>query len=305
MRSTKTLAIALATTALALSACSKSSDEAASATDAAAENAAGAAADAASTSAGSMPDIGLSPGVAFQYAYAFTLPAKAISGVQQQHAASCQRLGSARCRVTGMTYEQPGEDDVSARMDFLLAPDIAHSFGSDAVGAVEKANGKLDQASVNGEDAGSAIILSQQNSAAIQAEVERIEVRLKAGGLSSGERTELTRRAEELRQQLNGEVQTRRDKEKSLATTPVSFSYASQGVIGSSGAFGKAASASWLGLATMTSVLVLLLGYALPWLLPIGAGVLLWRYRKAKRLLSETAAGAHSPAAPAGPASPA
>lgn len=305
MRFTTTLAIALASTALALSACSKSSDEAAStAADATAEAGAGAA-DATSSSRGAMPDIGLAPGVSFAYQYAFTLPATAISGVQQQHAASCQRLGSARCRVTGMAYEQPGEDDVSARMDFLLAPDIAHSFGSDAVGAVEKADGKLDRASVNGEDAGSAITLSQQNSAAIQAEVERIEARLKARGLSNGERTELTRRAEELRAQLNGEVQTRRDKEKSLATTPVSFSYASQGVIGTSGAFGKAASASWLGLATMTSVLVLLLGYALPWLLPIGAGVLLWRYRKARRLLDETAAGAHSPAAPAGPASPA
>ena len=244
---------------------------------------------------------GVAPGNPFTFNYAFTLPAKTIGGVQQEHASACQRLGPSRCRVTGMTFEQPGEASL-ARTDYLLAPDLAHRFGSDAIAAVEKADGKLDNALVNGENAGGAIELSQQNSAAIQGEVERIEARLKAKGLTREERAELTRKVEALHEQLQGEAQGRRDKEQSIASTPVSFSYASEGLLASGSGFGKAAGASWDNMQSMLAVLILALGYALPWLLPIGAGLLFWRYRKAKRLLSETAAGAHSPAAPAGPA---
>src|SRR5690349_9797876 len=52
------------------------------------------------------------PGVAFNYHYAFDLPGLRISAVQEQHAASCERLGVSRCRITGMNFEQNGEDDV-------------------------------------------------------------------------------------------------------------------------------------------------------------------------------------------------
>lgn len=307
MRNTRTHAIALATTAAMLAAgCSQSSDRS---PEAQSETAGSAAADAAAPAVAesardSVPDMGgaVAPGVAFTFNYAFTLPAKAIGGVQQEHANACIRLGPSRCRVTGMTYEQPGEDRVAARTDYLLAPDLAHRFGSDAIAAVERADGKLDNALVNGQNAGGEIELSQQNSAAIQTEVERLQARLNAKGLTREERAELSRKLEALHEQLQGEAQNRRDKEKAIASTPVSFSYASEGLLGSGNAFGKAAGASWDNLQSMLAVLVLMLGYALPWLLPLGAGVLLWRYRKAKRLLSETAVDAHSSAAPAGPA---
>ena len=311
MRPTRTLSLALASTAMLLATgCSKSPDQSAQAGSEAPAAAADAAASSGASSAeassarDTVPDIGggVAPGVAFTFNYAFTLPAKAIGGVQQDHANACMRLGPSRCRVTGMTYEQPGEDQVSAHTDYLLAPDLAHRFGSDAIAAVEKADGKLDNAVVNGENAGGAIELSQQNSAAIEAEVARIEARLKAKGLTREERAELTRKVEALHEQLQGEAHSRRDKEESIASTPVSFSYASEGLLGSGSGFGKAAGASWDNMQSMLAVLLLALGYALPWLLPVGAGVLVWRYRKAKKLLSETATGAHSPAAPAGPA---
>ena len=298
-----------ATTALLLAGCSqkaedtaapqtenaKHADAAASAVDASGEQ----------TSANRAgPDIGgaVAPGVAFTYDYSFTLPAKAISAVQREHAAACEKLGVTRCRVTGMSYEQPKEDEVSARLTFLLAPDLAHRFGSDGIAAVEAADGTVANASVNGEDAGSQIVLSQQNSASINAEVERLDARLKAGGLSKGERTELTARVEDLRAQLRGEEQVRRGKEASIASTPVSFAYSSEGLLGSKGSFGKAAGASLGSLENMLAVLLLVLGYALPWLLLAGVALLVWRFIQAKRLLARLGADAHSPAAPAGPA---
>ncbi|MGE3691340.1 MAG: DUF4349 domain-containing protein [Novosphingobium sp.] len=307
MRNTRTLTLALASTALLMVAgCSKApSDKAATQETAAdAASAAPAAREAADAAGASLPDIGgaAAPGVAFTYSYAFTLPAKAISDVQQKHAMACERLGTSRCRITGMTFEQPNADEASARLDFLLAPDIAHRFGADAVDAVEKADGALDHALVNGENAGDDIVLSQENSAAIQAEVERLQARLNAKGLTSAERVELTGRIEQLQQQLQGEAQNRRDKEASIATTPVSFTYASQGIAAGGGGFSKAASASWASFSSLMTLLMIGLGYALPWLLPLAGLIMFLRFRKAKRLLTETAADAHSPAAPAGPA---
>jgi Domain of unknown function (DUF4349) len=287
MRLSKVVLLATLPFILLLSACGQKAEEAAS-DAAAATTDAGPEAASASDVAG--PDIGraVTPGVAFAYSYAFTLPAKAISGVQQEHAAACAKLGTSRCRVTGMSYEQPDEDRVSARMDFLLAPDIAHSFGSAGVALVEQAEGKLENASVSGENAGEQIELSQQDSAGIEAEAQRIEARLAAKGLTARERAELQNQLGNLREQLRGNAQTRQSLEKTIATTPVSFAYASQGLIGGSGSFGKAASASWSSLETMLAFLTLIAGIALPWLLLIGLIVVILRSPAMRRLLGKT-----------------
>lgn len=290
MRLSKSILLATLTSTLILTACGQKAEEA-TADDAVAG-------EAASSGDAAGPDIGraIAPGVAFSHSYAFTLPARAISAVQQDHAAACARLGTSRCRVTGMSYEQPSEDRVSARMDFLLAPDIAHAFGSAGVALVEKAEGKLDNASVSGANAGEAIVLSQRDSAAIEAEAERIEARLAAKGLTNGERVELRRQLASLREQQRGQAQTRHDLERSIATTPVSFAYASEGLIGTSGSFAKAAAASWSSLESLLAFLTLVAGFALPWLLLIGLIVAVMRSPALRRLL-----GRNTPAEPLPP----
>lgn len=291
VRNPSKLILAATTTLLLVSGCSKKTEDTAANSPPVQTGIAPASADHAEAvvPAEAGPDIGgaVAPGVAFTYQYAFTLPAKAISGIQRQHAAACERLGTARCRVTGMRYEQPGEEKVTATLDFLLAPDLAHRFGAESIAAVEAANGKVDQASVNGEDAGSVITLSQQNSAANQVEVERLEARLKAGGLGKDERGELTRRIENLRAQMRDEVEIRRGKEAAIASTPVSFAYSSEGLLGTKGSFGKAVGASWGNVETMFSVMVLILGYAFPWLLLAGVAILAWRLIKARRRIAQ------------------
>src|SRR4051794_40271686 len=54
----------------------------------------------------SPPNIALSaaPRVAFNYAYDFNLPDERISATQEAHASECEKLGLARCRITGMSY---------------------------------------------------------------------------------------------------------------------------------------------------------------------------------------------------------
>jgi hypothetical protein len=58
------------------------------------------------------------------------------------------------------------------------------------------------------------------------------------------------------------------------ATTPVAFNYSGNMGIGGSGAFGEAWSASTGSMTTMLSLMLMLLGVVLPWLLPIGAVIL-------------------------------
>lgn len=250
----------------------------------------------AADAAGPELDRSVTPGVAFTLSYAFELPGKAISTVQQEHAAACAKLGITRCRVTGMSFEQPRPDEANGRLDFLLAPDIAHSFGSTAVALVEKAEGRLDNAMIQGENAGDQIVLSQHDSAASEAEIKRIEARLAAKGLTSRERAELQSQIGNLRREIDGQVSTRRGLEKSIATTPVSFTYASQGLIGGTGIFGKAAAASWSSLQGMLSFVALALGLALPWLVMIGLIVVILRSPPLRRLFGKT-----PPAEPAAP----
>ena len=117
----------------------------------------------------------------------------------------------------------------------VLPRHVAQQFGSDAVGLVEKADGSLANATVNGENAGADIELSQHTSAGLQAELARLEARIKAPGLTTDERTELNQRIDALHQQLGGEKQLRQQKEVSIATTPVSFAYSNTGLFNQGG----------------------------------------------------------------------
>lgn len=217
----------------------------------------------------------VAPGVAFRYQYDFRVPGEKIEAVQDEHAAACETLGLSRCQITGLNFQQSERGYPEGRMEFLLDPAIARKFGRDAIASVEKAEGVLATSNVEGANVGDDIATSQVRSAGIEAEVKRIEARLAGKGLAADERTELRRRAEELREMLGSEKEQRRAGERRLATTPVAFSYSGNMGIGGSGAFGEAWSASAGSMAAMLSLLLMLAGVVLPWLLPVAAIILL------------------------------
>ncbi|MCB2062914.1 MAG: hypothetical protein KDE25_05550 [Novosphingobium sp.] len=218
------------------------------------------------------------PGVAFAYSYMFSLPGKAISDVQHRHAAACEELGAQRCQITGMDFRQETSGSISARLDFLVAPDVAHRFGKQALDAVRAADGELTNAGVTGDNVGGEIDASQVRSAGLEAELARIEKRLATAGLSAQEHSALLARADELRGNLRHEADSRTEGEKRLATTPMSFAYASKGLFASSeDPLGNAASSSLDSMEQMLAVLLTLAGLLLPWILLAGLLFLAWK----------------------------
>lgn len=165
------------------------------------------------------------PGVAFDYRYSFRLPPERIGAVQEQHAAACEKLGPDRCRITGMTYEQDGDEDVSAQLLLKLDPQLARRFGREASDAVTRSDGLIAAVEISGEDVGSAIESDQQNQAQVQESLRRIEGELAQKGRSGTERAELQRQAEQLRQSTRMNEQTIGARRKQLATTPMAFRY--------------------------------------------------------------------------------
>jgi hypothetical protein len=215
------------------------------------------------------------PGVAFNYRYAFRLPAQNIGRVQEEHAQACEKLTVARCRITAMTYNDDGDGDIDAKLSFKLDPAIARTFGRDGIAIVDKAQGELLQAAITGTDVGSEISDAARGQAQQSDEVRRIEQQLARPGLSSSERVELQQQLQALRTSIRDTEAEQTGRRQQLASTPVSFEYRA-GKTGSrlERAIGDAAD-NFAG-AAITALIVLVT--LLPWLVLLLLLWLLWRW---------------------------
>lgn len=175
------------------------------------------------------PDVAptAAPGVAFNYRYAFQLPAQRVAQVQEHHARTCEQLGPNRCRITGLRYRVVNERDIEGHLAFQLEPGIARRFGRAGVEAVTRAEGMLIDSEITGHDAGRNIRTATRTIAQMTDDLRRIGQRLAQRNLSDEERAELTYQADELRRSIRAAGETREEERQSLATTPVVFNYAS------------------------------------------------------------------------------
>jgi hypothetical protein len=166
------------------------------------------------------------PGVAFDYRYAFKLPAARIAGAQEGHAAACEKLGIARCRITGMRYTLTGENAVEAMLAFKLAPEIARGFGKQGIDLVKAAEGTLVDAAITGTDAGADIGRASTERARAAAELKRLDEQL-ARSPRSAERDELQRQRDEAQRRIAAAQDAGTTARESLANTPMTFQYGS------------------------------------------------------------------------------
>jgi len=200
------------------------------------------------------------PGVAFFYRYAFSLPAERVATAQEAHAQACEKLGIARCRITGMRYRLIGENDVEAMLAFKLDPAIARGFGKTGIGVVEAAEGTLVDAEITGTDAGAAIDRLTTDRARGTEELQRIDRELARPGLRAPERVELQRQRAEIARQLAAVDSSTSEQRESLANTPMVFDYRSGRAIRGFDASSPLTSAIDTAIASLQTTLAVLLG---------------------------------------------
>jgi uncharacterized protein DUF4349 len=237
----------------------------------------------AESSAGPNVAVTAAPGVAFNYRYAFRLPAERVQGVQEQHAQACEKLGVERCRITGLRYRLVN-DDIEAMLAFKLDPALAREFGKQGIDAVVKAEGMLVDSEISGEDVGSKITVARRQEGNLDEELKRVEEQLARAGLRGSERAELQIQAQQLRERIRASRAVRTEQQESLATTPMTFNYGSgdlapgfRGRPSLSRALDDAIDNFLGGLAWIFVALVTLL----PWVVLIG--LLAWGGRKLAR----------------------
>jgi len=211
------------------------------------------------------------PGVAFNYNYSFALAFQRVAELQERHAAMCEELTVARCRITGMSYQVLGPDDIRARLELKLDPAIARTFGRRATEAVLQADGMLTENEISGVDAGGQIRQTTTDITRLQADLTRIQQRL-AGRIGDEERAELQAQAEQLREQIRALGDQRQATQESLATTPMSFTYGSGDLVPGyrpPQSLGEALGKAWADFKEGGTALLAGLIRAAPWLLTI------------------------------------
>lgn len=169
------------------------------------------------------------PGVAFAYRYAFRLPSAKIASAQEGHAAACEKLGVARCRITGMRYRLIGENDIDAMLSFKLDPAIARAFGKNGIALIKAADGTLTEAAITGTDAGGAIDRLTTEQAQAADALRRVEADLArtVGPRAAVERAELQNQRAAIERTLAANRGSVADQRESLANTPMTFDYGS------------------------------------------------------------------------------
>ncbi|WP_156363711.1 hypothetical protein [Sphingomonas sp. Leaf357] len=242
--------------------------------------------DVAADSAAPGVNVTAAPGVAFAYSYAFRLPPARIAAAQETHAAACEKLGIARCRITGMRYQLVGENDIRAMLAFKLDPALARAFGKTGIAAIEAAEGRLVDAEITGTDAGAAIKSLETGKAGAAEELRRIDSQLARKDLPASERTELQRQRGDVTTRIAQTNVSAAEQHDSLATTPMTFDYQSGDAVRGFDPSAPLKSALDTAIASAQTTLAVLLGFIAIFGPPAIVALLLWLlWRRVRPLL--------------------
>ena len=221
------------------------------------------------------------PGVAFNFDYQFNLPDERISATQEAHASACEKLGLARCRITGMTYSVDQDEKVTAELVLKLDPLIARQFGKSAQQLVESNDGKLVRLEIGSSDEGAAIEQAAKQKKNVAVQIEELQRELARTKPGSSAHANLLSQLQALQQQASERTEAIEASQAALATTPMAFHYYGRG--GVPGFRGNPVREAGH---TLVTTVVWLVGYllqALAVLMPLGlllaAFIALWRTR--------------------------
>lgn len=225
------------------------------------------------------------PNVAFIYDYSFSLPNSAVSVLQEQNAAACEKLGPTQCQITGMRYDLVRGGNITGSLSVSLDRNIARSFGKDSVASADKLGGKLTSASIEGQDLAGQIAAAKRESTSSTLQIIDIEKQLAQPNLGDRERAVLRKQLETLRSAREENRNSQSAAETQIALTPMTLRYYGSGEMALSD--NPITSAGGALLASATSVLSILLfglAYGLPWVIVALLIIALSRTTPARKL---------------------
>lgn len=208
------------------------------------------------------------PGVAWRYFYDYQLPDESIAAVQEKHAAACEAMGVAKCRITGLTFNHNDEQAVSGTLEVKLAPELARQFGKDATVQVTGADGRLLSTRFIGEDVAPTTVAAGREEQELKTRIADLERQL-ASAKSGTQRAQLSAQLEELRNRSVAARGTIAEASEKLASTPMTFNYYGRGGIAGfqQNPVREAARSFVSSLVTMITVVLQAVAILLPWAL--------------------------------------
>lgn len=233
------------------------------------------------------PDISptAAPGVAFNYDYSFNLPDGKISAAQEAHAAACEKLGLARCRITGMSYSLNQQDNVTAELELKLDPAIARQFGKAAQQTVEGNDGKLLRLDIGSSDEGSKIASASAQSSNAGSQIATLQEQLRRTKAEDA-RARILDQIQNLEGQKSEQAQIVNMSQATLASTPMHFRYYGEG--GVPGFRANPVREAWKTFMTTVIWLVGMVLQALAVLVPLGVllalVIAIWRTRPVRAI---------------------
>lgn len=155
-------------------------------------------------------------GGAFDYRYAYRLPGRDVKAVQEAHAAGCDKLGPARCRILNLRYRVDAKNHISALLTLSIDPSIARNFGEAATRTVTGQGGALVDTEIAGADTTAAA-----RSGALVARLREQLANAQAQGPAGADR------ATRLRTALETIAEVEAGQGQTMATSPVLITYSS------------------------------------------------------------------------------
>jgi hypothetical protein len=198
------------------------------------------------------------PGVAFDYGYEFSLADDRIAATQEAHAAACEKLGLARCRITGMSYSVDQNEQVRAELDLKLDPLIARQFGKAAQQTVDGNDGKLIRLDIGSADEGATIDQAARQKTGSSAQIAQLQAELARTKPGSDAHASLLTQIQALQRQASEQSQIIAGSQAALASTPMEFHYYGHG--GVPGFRGNPLREAWQ---TFVTTVVRLVGFIL------------------------------------------
>lgn len=220
------------------------------------------------------------PRIAYSFEVSYALDGGSIAAIEARHAALCDALGRARCRVASSSVSDGSEDEGNASGEARLIVDarLADAFGKRLDAVVTAAGGRITNRGSSGEDVTKQVINVDARIAAKQALADRLVALIRTGNGGVGDLVG----AEKAYADAQGELDAARGEQAALAErvamSDITLHYVSRGAGSVLAPVARALHGAGASFGWSVAGLVTFLVVTAPWLVLLSGAV--WVLRR-------------------------